>query len=255
MTLILNRRPSPNWEHVKRILMELDVQEKSTGEAWGLSYCQMSFTSVWILDYLYWWWLNCVRVNTRIHTSYMFMYFCDTLVLVIAALPRNIFIISWLLWWICLFPCIFSQLIQGLIDGEEEFVREMKMFISQQLNFLDSSYHVPVNVLNQKEIIFRNIKDIVLLHERWYTRARSKAKCINMSNHSNRTRVFSGVSFLGWGSVPQMMMWPCIWSNTEKTLRSIFTTWWDKLKQRPASLTRLSNSFSRYSELNSSINM
>ncbi|XP_026016073.1 obscurin isoform X7 [Astatotilapia calliptera] len=59
-----------------------------------------------------------------------------------------------------------SQLIQGLIDGEEEFVREMKMFISQQLNFLDSSYRIPVNVLNQKELIFRNIKDIVLLHER-----------------------------------------------------------------------------------------
>lgn len=111
-------------------------------------------------------------------------------------------ITSWLLWWIHLFPCIFSQLIQGLIDGEEEFVREMKMFISQQLNFLDSSYRIPVNVLNQKELIFRNIKDIVLLHERWYTRARSKAKCINVSNHSNRTRVFSGVSFLGWGSVP-----------------------------------------------------
>lgn len=65
-----------------------------------------------------------------------------------------------------LFLCIFSQLIQGLIDGEEEFVREMKMFLSQQLNFLDSSCHVPVNVLDQKELIFRNIKDIVLLHER-----------------------------------------------------------------------------------------
>lgn len=164
-------------------------------------------------------------------------------------------ITSWLLWWIHLFPCIFSQLIQGLIDGEEEFVREMKMFISQQLNFLDSSYRIPVNVLNQKELIFRNIKDIVLLHERWYTRARSKAKCINVSNHSNRTRVFSGVSFLGWGSVPQMMTWPCIWSNTEKTLRSICTTWWVKLRQRPASLTRPSNSFSRYSQLNSSINI
>uniref|UniRef100_A0A3P8S275 Obscurin, cytoskeletal calmodulin and titin-interacting RhoGEF a n=1 Tax=Amphiprion percula TaxID=161767 RepID=A0A3P8S275_AMPPE len=41
----------------------------------------------------------------------------------------------------------------------------MKTFISQQLNHLESSRHVPVNVLNQKEIIFRNIKDIVLLHE------------------------------------------------------------------------------------------
>ncbi|XP_030583398.1 obscurin [Archocentrus centrarchus] len=59
-----------------------------------------------------------------------------------------------------------SQLIQGLIDGEEEFVKEMKMFISHQLNYLDSSCHIPINILNQKEIIFRNIKDIVSLHER-----------------------------------------------------------------------------------------
>ncbi|XP_022616679.1 obscurin-like [Seriola dumerili] len=59
-----------------------------------------------------------------------------------------------------------SQLIQGLIDGEEEFVKEMKMFTSHQLNYLDSSCHVPINILNQREIIFRNIKDIVFLHER-----------------------------------------------------------------------------------------
>uniref|UniRef100_A0A087Y7T0 Obscurin, cytoskeletal calmodulin and titin-interacting RhoGEF b n=1 Tax=Poecilia formosa TaxID=48698 RepID=A0A087Y7T0_POEFO len=59
-----------------------------------------------------------------------------------------------------------SQLIQGLIDGEEEFVKAMKMFITHQLNHLDCSHHVPINILNQKEIIFRNIKDIVGLHER-----------------------------------------------------------------------------------------
>lgn len=63
-------------------------------------------------------------------------------------------------------PFIFSQLIQGLIDGEEEFVKSMKMFTSHQLNYLDSSRHVPINILNQREIIFRNIKDIVSLHER-----------------------------------------------------------------------------------------
>lgn len=60
----------------------------------------------------------------------------------------------------------FSQLIQGLIDGEEEFVKEMRVFTSHQLNYLDSSHHVPINILNQKDIIFRNIKDIVFLHER-----------------------------------------------------------------------------------------
>ncbi|CAN9500397.1 unnamed protein product [Ophioblennius macclurei] len=59
-----------------------------------------------------------------------------------------------------------SQLVQGLIAGEEEFVKEMKTFVSQQLNQLESSRHVPINVLNQKEVIFRNVKDIVLLHER-----------------------------------------------------------------------------------------
>ncbi|XP_054875781.1 obscurin [Poeciliopsis prolifica] len=59
-----------------------------------------------------------------------------------------------------------SQLIQGLIDGEEEFVKAMKLFITYQLNHLDCSHLVPINILNQKEIIFRNIKDIVGLHER-----------------------------------------------------------------------------------------
>lgn len=63
-------------------------------------------------------------------------------------------------------PNIFSQLIQGMIDGEEEFVKAMKMFITHKLNHLDCSHRVPINVLNQKEIIFRNIKDIVGLHER-----------------------------------------------------------------------------------------
>ncbi|XP_020557934.1 obscurin isoform X4 [Oryzias latipes] len=58
-----------------------------------------------------------------------------------------------------------SQLIQGLIDGEDEFVRAMRTFISNQLILLESRHQVPVNVLSQKEIIFRNVKDIVLLHE------------------------------------------------------------------------------------------
>ncbi|XP_068175389.1 obscurin [Antennarius striatus] len=60
-----------------------------------------------------------------------------------------------------------SQLIQGLIDGEAEFVKEMKTFTSNHLNRLDSGQHVPFNILNQKEIIFRNIKNIVFLHERF----------------------------------------------------------------------------------------
>lgn len=63
----------------------------------------------------------------------------------------------------------FSQLIQGLIDGEEEFVKAMKTFTSHQLNYLESSRSVPIHIINQKEIIFRNVKDIVSLHERLYT--------------------------------------------------------------------------------------
>ncbi|XP_078141769.1 obscurin [Centroberyx gerrardi] len=59
-----------------------------------------------------------------------------------------------------------SQLIQGLIDGEEEFVKEMKVFNSHHLHHLETSHQVPINILNQKETIFRNIRDIVVLHER-----------------------------------------------------------------------------------------
>lgn len=67
---------------------------------------------------------------------------------------------------VCAGCFVSSQLIQGLIDGEEEFVKEMKTCVAHQLHYLDSSCHVPVNILNQKEIIFRNIKDILCLHER-----------------------------------------------------------------------------------------
>uniref|UniRef100_A0A3P8W6V9 Obscurin, cytoskeletal calmodulin and titin-interacting RhoGEF a n=1 Tax=Cynoglossus semilaevis TaxID=244447 RepID=A0A3P8W6V9_CYNSE len=41
----------------------------------------------------------------------------------------------------------------------------MKTFISHQLNQMESSRHVPMNILNQKETIFRNIKDVITLHE------------------------------------------------------------------------------------------
>lgn len=43
----------------------------------------------------------------------------------------------------------------------------MKTFTSNQLHHLESSRSVPIPIINQKEIIFRNIKDIVLLHERF----------------------------------------------------------------------------------------
>ncbi|XP_028977573.2 obscurin [Esox lucius] len=59
-----------------------------------------------------------------------------------------------------------SQLIQGLIDGEEEFVKEMKDFTSHYLFNIDTSPQVPVTILNQKVTIFRNIMDIIDFHDR-----------------------------------------------------------------------------------------
>ena len=58
---------------------------------------------------------------------------------------------------------VFSQLIQGLVDGEEEFVKEMKDFASHHL---ETGPHVLPSVLTQRETVFRNISDIILLHER-----------------------------------------------------------------------------------------
>ncbi|KAJ3599333.1 hypothetical protein NHX12_033296 [Muraenolepis orangiensis] len=60
----------------------------------------------------------------------------------------------------------FSQLIQGLVDSEVEFVKEMKEFASHHLPHLEASGHVPATVLQPRETIFRNIRDIILLHER-----------------------------------------------------------------------------------------
>ena len=59
-----------------------------------------------------------------------------------------------------------SQLIQGVIDGEKEFVKEMKEFMSHHLHNLETGSQVPLDVLKQKDVVFRNIKDIVTLHDR-----------------------------------------------------------------------------------------
>ena len=61
---------------------------------------------------------------------------------------------------------VLSQLIQGLVDGEEEFVKEMKDFASHHL---EAGPHVPASILTQRENVFRNISDIILLHERCST--------------------------------------------------------------------------------------
>ncbi|MEQ2211464.1 hypothetical protein XENOCAPTIV_002275 [Xenoophorus captivus] len=74
------------------------------------------------------------------------------------------------------------------------------------LNHLDCSHHIPINILNQKEIIFRNIKDIVGLHERYFTqllvdiqeliknKAKSGQSCYLLED------AFSVVSCLPWRS-------------------------------------------------------
>ncbi|XP_072537299.1 obscurin [Salminus brasiliensis] len=58
-----------------------------------------------------------------------------------------------------------SQLIQGLLDGENEFVREMSFFVEHHLHYIEASTQVPLTILSQKEYIFRNIKDIASFHE------------------------------------------------------------------------------------------
>ncbi|XP_049341975.1 obscurin [Astyanax mexicanus] len=58
-----------------------------------------------------------------------------------------------------------SQLIKGLLDGENEFVREMNFFVEHHLHYIETSSQVPSTLLSQKEYIFRNIKDMASFHE------------------------------------------------------------------------------------------
>lgn len=60
---------------------------------------------------------------------------------------------------------LFSQLIKGLLDDENEFVREMNFFVEHHLQHVETSSKVPLTILSQKEYIFRNIKDITSFHE------------------------------------------------------------------------------------------
>ncbi|KAL7829000.1 hypothetical protein SRHO_G00326340 [Serrasalmus rhombeus] len=58
-----------------------------------------------------------------------------------------------------------SQLIKGLLDGENEFVREMNFFVGNHLQYVETNSQVPLTILSQKEYIFLNIKDITSFHE------------------------------------------------------------------------------------------
>ncbi|XP_058246255.1 obscurin [Hemibagrus wyckioides] len=58
-----------------------------------------------------------------------------------------------------------SRLIRGLLDGENEFVREMNFFVEHHLQHVETSSKVPLTIHSQKEYIFCNIKDITSFHE------------------------------------------------------------------------------------------
>ncbi|XP_025756362.1 obscurin isoform X15 [Oreochromis niloticus] len=57
------------------------------------------------------------------------------------------------------------QLIQELINGESEFVKEVEFFTSHHLKHADSS-DAPPDVTSQKEAIFRNVDDIKSFHSK-----------------------------------------------------------------------------------------
>ncbi|XP_053359740.1 obscurin [Clarias gariepinus] len=58
-----------------------------------------------------------------------------------------------------------NRLIKRLLEGENEFVREMNFFVEHHLQHVETSSKVPLTILSQKEYIFRNIKDIASFHE------------------------------------------------------------------------------------------
>ncbi|GAA6091334.1 obscurin, partial [Tachysurus ichikawai] len=58
-----------------------------------------------------------------------------------------------------------SRLIEGLLDGEIAFVREINFFVEHHLHHVETSSKVPLTIQSQKEYIFCNIKDIASFHE------------------------------------------------------------------------------------------
>lgn len=68
---------------------------------------------------------------------------------------------------------LFRRLIKSLLDGENEFVREMSFFAKHHLSHVETNPKVPLTILSQKEYIFRNIKDIASFHAR-YSNAKNK---------------------------------------------------------------------------------
>ncbi|MED6247889.1 hypothetical protein ATANTOWER_020402, partial [Ataeniobius toweri] len=59
------------------------------------------------------------------------------------------------------------QLIQDLINGESEFVKEVEFFTSHHLKHADIS-DAPPDVCSQKETIFRNVDDIKFFHSKTF---------------------------------------------------------------------------------------
>lgn len=61
--------------------------------------------------------------------------------------------------------CLLFRLIEGLLDGEIAFVREINFFVEHHLHHVETSSKVPLTIQSQKEYIFCNIKDIASFHE------------------------------------------------------------------------------------------
>ncbi|MED6264858.1 hypothetical protein CHARACLAT_019451, partial [Characodon lateralis] len=59
------------------------------------------------------------------------------------------------------------QLIQDLINGESEFVKEVEFFTSHHMKHADSS-DAPPDVCSQKKTIFRNVDDIKFFHNKTF---------------------------------------------------------------------------------------
>lgn len=57
-------------------------------------------------------------------------------------------------------------MIQDLITGESEFIKDIDFFTFHHLKHADSP-DAPSEVSSQKEAIFRNIEDIKSFHNKW----------------------------------------------------------------------------------------
>lgn len=67
-----------------------------------------------------------------------------------------------------------SAVIQELLGSEQDFVGELHFLQSHHMQHLERCPHVPAAMASQKEVIFRNVKDIGRFHSRWGCRLRAR---------------------------------------------------------------------------------